>query len=172
MCAIICGSLPPLRPWFSPFIPSIRVTWKSTKFSKNNSRSTSNTARNSTLRSASKGAPGQDSRSAHLDYDQDSKVFSYPLSSLSQFHQSPRKAGGYPRVATSRYIETASFPDGVAEKSSTGNSSGSETNLVIQGNNDVSVTFDVDVVREFRSELPGGNLGRTVSVISAGHQPR
>ncbi|GJD00994.1 integral membrane protein [Colletotrichum higginsianum] len=172
MCAIICGSLPPLRPWFSPFIPSIRVTWKSTKFSKNNSRSTSNTARNSTLRSASKGAPGQNSRSAHLDYDPDSKDFSYPLSSLSQFHQSPGKAGGYPRVASSRDIETASFPDGVAEKSSTGNSSGSETNLVIQGNNDVSVTFDVDVVRESRSELPGGNLGRTVSVISAGHQPR
>ncbi|OBR10768.1 Integral membrane protein [Colletotrichum higginsianum IMI 349063] len=172
MCAIICGSLPPLRPWFSPFIPSIRVTWKSTKFSKNNSRSTSNTARDSTLRSASKGAPGQDSRSAHLDYDPDSKDFSYPLSSLSQFHQSPGKAGGYPRVASSRDIETASFPDGVAEKSSTGNSSGSETNLVIQGNNDVSVTFDVDVVRESRSKLPGGNLGRTVSVISAGHQPR
>ncbi|WQF86326.1 Putative extracellular membrane protein, CFEM [Colletotrichum destructivum] len=172
MCAIICGSLPPLRPWFAPFIPSIRVTWKSTKFSKNNSRSTSNTARNSTLRSASKGTPGQKGRSAHLDYDQDSKVLSYPLSSLSQFHQSPGKAGGYPRVASSRDIETASFPDDAAEKSSTGNSSGSETNLVIQGNNDVSVTFDVEVIRVSRSELPGGDLGRTVSVISAGHQPR
>ncbi|KAH8901235.1 hypothetical protein GQ53DRAFT_674412 [Thozetella sp. PMI_491] len=28
LCAVVCGSLPPLRPWFGPLFPSISITWK------------------------------------------------------------------------------------------------------------------------------------------------
>ncbi|KAI1340337.1 hypothetical protein F5Y15DRAFT_54756 [Xylariaceae sp. FL0016] len=172
LCAIICGCLPPLRPWLNPLIPRIAVTWARTTTGRSGSRPGGNSTGESSTYYGSKAFS-----------DSQKKNASYPLAPISPdgggWKELPKDTS-MPRVpgrAASRSTRRLDYMDfeqpnlpGHAYPMEHDNSSSSETDLIIQDHSGVQVTYDIRISQE-RRRGPDNDLG-LVSSVSADSQPR
>ncbi|KAI1853950.1 hypothetical protein JX266_001091 [Neoarthrinium moseri] len=154
--AVVCGSLPALRPYVDRWIPKVTVTWPGSKRSRGSSKQTGNSTGNSNRLYSSN----------TLD---DYKKGSFVLSSLSPTSPTGqwKELTVEPRMPPRTDADTKDLEAGFAPSEAPlgrESSSESENDLIIQGHR-VSVTYNVKVSSSSRGGLSGGRgVERSVSV--------
>ncbi|KAK9799924.1 putative Extracellular membrane protein CFEM domain-containing protein [Seiridium cardinale] len=143
LMAVVCGSLPALRPYVDPWIPRITITWPRSKGSRSSSKPKGNSTGNS------------DTVYSPSAYGADYNKHSYPMSPQARDGAAGQWKQSHPVRQPARnwvdVLEASSRIYGMEE----GASSESETDLIIQGNR-ASAAHDMKVPMNSHGELRDG----------------
>lgn len=139
--AVVCGSLPALRPYVDPLIPRISVTWPRSKGSRDSSKRTGYSTGNS------------DAIYSPSTHAADYRKFSYPMTPISPNGTIGQWKHSHP--VRQQNPTTADLEAGMRPVLEERDSSESETRLIIQGNR-TSNTYDPKVSAYNQDESTGG----------------